>query len=113
MAVKAFENGDDMIYRGASSMAAVAIDKSITTPGCETADPIIALSYLDLYAQSLGLGTLWCDFALMAANQLPELYSLLKIPCNYTLDYILLLGIPNIKYKRTTQPEMFNIKLLN
>ena len=112
MAKKVFLNGDDMIYRKASSMVAVAINKSKTTPGCETADPIIALSYLDLYAQSLGLGTLWCDFALTIAKQIPEVYSMLEIPENYKLDYILMLGIPAIKYKRTTQPEMFNIKLL-
>lgn len=112
MAKNSFLKGKDMIYRGASSMAVVAIDKSVTTQGCETADPIIALSYLDLYAQSLGLGTLWCDFALTVANQIEEVYSLLEIPNNYTLDYILLLGVPAVKYKRATQPEMFSIKLL-
>ncbi len=112
MAKDAYENGNDIIYRGASSMVAVGIDKNNTVAGCETADPIIALSYLDLYAQSLGLGTLWCDFALMFANQIPEVYSLLEIPDNYTLDYILLLGIPAVKYKRTTQSDKAHIKLL-
>lgn len=112
MAKDAYENGNDIIYRGASSMVAVGIDKNNTVAGCETADPIIALSYLDLYAQSLGLGTLWCDFALLFANQIPEVYSMLEIPDNYTLDYILMLGVPNIRYKRTTQPERFSIKLL-
>lgn len=112
IAKSAWQSGNDIIYRGATSMIAVAIDKGNTTPGCETADPIIALSYADLYAQSLGLGTVWCDFALTIANLIPEVYSLLEIPENYTLDYILLLGVPNIKYKRTTQPERFSIKFL-
>ncbi len=111
-AKQAFQNGDDIIYRGATSMVAVAIDKSKTVPGCETADPIIALAHLDLYAQSLGLGTLWCDMALIAANEIPEVYSLLEIPENYSLNYILLLGVPAVKYKRTIQPERFSIKLL-
>lgn len=113
MAKNLYANGNDLIYRGATSMIAVAIDKNNTTMGCETADPIIALSYVDLYAQSLGLGTLWCDIALMSANEIPEVYSLLEIPNNYTLDYILLLGIPSVKYKRTTQPEIFSVKFLN
>ena len=112
MAKKAYLTGNDIIYCDASSMVAVAIDKSKTIAGCETADPIIGLSYLDLYAQSLGLGTLWCDMALTIAKQIPEVYSLLEIPENYTLDYILMLGVPNIKYKRAAQPERFSIKLL-
>ncbi|MBQ9292040.1 MAG: nitroreductase family protein [Campylobacter sp.] len=113
LAKNAFSNGNDIIYRGASSMIAVAIDKSKTIAGCETADPIIALSYVDLYAQSIGVGTTWCDYALMIANKIPKVYSLLDIPDGYTLDYILLLGLPAVKYKRTiAKPEMFNINFV-
>ena len=72
----------------------------------------IYAAILDLYAQSLGLGTVWCDFALTITRQIPEVYAMLEIPENYTLDYILMLGIPNIRYKRTTQPDRFSIKLL-
>ena len=113
MAKKAFKNGNDIIFRGAPSLVAVAIDLEKTIKGCETADPIIALSYVELYAQSLGLGTLWCDMAVMAANEIPGASAMLEIPKNYTLNYIILLGVPAIRYKRTIQPEMFNIALLN
>ncbi len=112
-AKKSFAEGKDIIYRGAASMIAVAIDKDKTIEGCETADPIIALSYFELYAQSLGLGTLWCDMAVTIANQIPDVHSLLEIPKDYSLNYIMLFGIPSIKYSRTIQPEMFNIKLLH
>ncbi|MBQ9406639.1 MAG: nitroreductase family protein [Desulfovibrio sp.] len=113
MAAKnAYTEGKDIIYRGAPSLVAVAIDKEKTIEGCETADPIIALSYFELYAQSLGLGTVWCDMALTIANQLPEVYALLEIPSNYTLNYVMLFGVPAIKYTRTIQPEMFAVKLL-
>lgn len=112
-AKESFLTGKDAIYRRAPSMIVVAIDKSKTIPGCETADPIIALSYFELYAQSLGLGTVWCDYAVLVAKQTPEVYSLLEIPANYELDYIMMFGIPNIKYSRTIQPEMFNVHLLH
>ena len=112
MAKSAWQNGNDIVYRGATSLIAVAIDKSKTIIGCETADPIIALSFADLYAQSLGLGTVWCDMALTFAKMIPDIYSLLEIPDNYKLDYILLVGVPAIKYKRTTQPDRFSIKFL-
>lgn len=105
-----YKNGCDIIYRGAPSMIAVAVDTKKAIQGCENADPIIALSYLDLYAPTIGLGTLWCDMALVMANQFPEIYSLLEIPENYTLNYTMLLGIPDVKYQRTAQPEQFSIK---
>ena len=110
IASEEYKSGKDTIYRGATAMVAVAIDKSRAFVGCETVDPIIALSYLELYAHSLGIGTLWCDFALMALEHVPEAYDLLKIPKEYTLSYVMLMGVPAIKYQRTTQPESFSIK---
>ncbi len=53
-----YEKGADYVYRGAPSMIAVSVNKAKAIAGCENADPIIALSYFELYAQSLGLGTL-------------------------------------------------------
>ena len=108
----AWQQGNDIVFRGATSLVAAAIDLKRTIPGCETADPIIALSYIELYAQSLGLGTVWCDMALTLAKTLPEVGALLEIPENYTLNYVLLLGVPAIRYRRAIQPEMFSVKLL-
>ena len=107
-----YKNGVDFIYRGAPSLIAVSVDKSKAIPGCENADPIIALSYLELYAQSLGLGTLWTDAALMTAQEIPEVRALLEIPDGYSLNYIMLLGIPAIKYKRTVQREPAYVKII-
>ena len=109
MCKEARKNGQEMIYRNAPAMVAVAIDTEKATLGCEYADPFIALSYLDLYAPSLGLGTLWCDIAGMMAEQIPEVYAMLEIPENYTLRFIMLLGIPAVKYQRTIRPEQFGI----
>ena len=107
-----YNKGKDIVYRGAPSMITVSVDKSKAIAGCENADPIIALSYLDLYAQSLGLGTLWCDAALTIAQEIPEVKALLEIPENYTLNYIMLLGVPNVKYQRTVQREPANVKII-
>ena len=107
-----YNNGKDIIYRGAPSMVAVSVDKSKAIPGCENADPIISMSYLELYAQSLGLGTVWCDLALTIAQIFPEVRALLEIPENYTLNYTMLLEIPNVKYKRTVQREPANVKII-
>lgn len=100
-----YRNGVDFIYRGAPSLIAVSLDLSKTIAGCETADPIIPLAYLELYAQSLGLGTLWTDAALTIAREIPEVMKFLTIPEGYSLGYVMLLGVPSIKYQRTVQRE--------
>ncbi len=107
-----FNKGIDFIYRSAPSMIAVSVDKSRAIPGCENADPIIALSYLDLYAQSIGLGTLWSDCTLSVMNELSKVKAMLKIPAGYELNYTLLLGIPSVTYQRTVQREAANIQIL-
>lgn len=100
-----FSKGIDFIYRSAPSLIAVAVDKSKAVAGCENADPIIALSYLDLYAQSLELGTLWSDCTISVMNELPEVKAMLKIPEGFELNYTMLLGVPAVKYQRTVQRE--------
>lgn len=107
-----YNRGIDFVYRGAPSMIAVSVDKSKAVAGCENADPIIALSYLELYAQSLGLGTLWCDAALSVLNELPAVKALLEIPEGYELNYTMLLGLPAVKYQRTVQREPANVKII-
>ena len=99
------KHNDDIIYRNAPALIAVAVNDKKILPSCKEADPIIALSYVDLYAQSLGLGTLWCGMAVKAAQDIPEVRACLEIPEGYSLKYIMLLGLPAIKYQRTIQPE--------
>ena len=102
----------DMLYRGAPSMIVVSVNKDICATGCETVDPIIALSYIELYAHTLGLGTLWDDVGVFMANMFPEVHDMLKIPEGYTLSFVLLLGEPSLKYKRSVQPDDVNVTIL-
>lgn len=102
----AFENGEDVIFRGAPHM--IIVSSSIHAP-CANVDPIIALSYIELYAQSLGLGTCWCGFAQACFKLIPELSQKVDIPDGYKPVYVMLLGLPGVKYHRTTLPEKFPI----
>ena len=104
--------GIDIIYRDAPSMLIVSIDLKKAVAGCETVDPIIALSYADLYAQSLGLGTLWDDCAVFAGKELPQVLEAYQIPEGYTLSFILLLGKPAVKYQRSPQKTLTGITVL-
>ena len=102
---KGFEEGKDIIFRGAPHM--IVASSSIKAP-CALEDPIIALSYLELYAQHLGLGTCWCGFAEMCLKFFPEICDMLEIPSGYKPVYVMLLGVPAVKYQRVIQPEAVN-----
>ena len=99
-------NGEDVIFRNAPHM--IVVSSSITAP-CATVDPIIALSYFELYAQHLGLGTCWCGFGEVCLKFFPEICEMLEIPSGYKPVYVMLFGEPKVKYQRTIQPEPYAI----
>lgn len=99
---QSFINGEDVIFRGAPHM--VIVSNSIKAP-CLPEDPIIALSYLELYAHSLGLGTCWCGLGQMCMQLFPELEKYIELPEGYRSEYVMLFGNKDINYPRTTQPE--------
>lgn len=103
---KAFEQGEDIIFRNAPHM--IVVSSHIHAP-CANVDPIIALSYIELYAQSLGLGTCWCGFAQACFKLLPKLSNMVNIPDGYKPVYVMLLGKSDVKYHRTTLPEAYPI----
>lgn len=97
-----FSDGEDIIFRGAPHL--IAVSNKVTAP-CSKEDAIIALSYFELYAQSLGVGTCWCGFGNIALKAFPELCEYLKIPDGYKAEYVMLFGSKSADYARTTQNE--------
>lgn len=106
----ALVNGNDVIFRGAPHM--VVVSTPVSAP-CVNVDPIIALSYFELYAQSLGVATLWCGFAEACMQIFPELCEEMKIPQGYKASYVMMFGPADIKYARTTQPEAFEFDVID
>lgn len=94
--------GKDVIFRGAPHMVAVSAPEE--SP-CPAYDPTIALSYFELYANSLGLGTVWCGLAAAMFSLFPELAVRVGIPAGYRLGYVMLFGPAAVRYPRATQPE--------
>lgn len=101
--------GKDVIFRGAPHLIAVSVDKK--SP-CAPIDPVIALSYFELYANSLGLGTCWCGYAYIVLSLLPELQGQLEIPDTHKLAYVMLFGKPETQYSRCPQPEDYPITIV-
>jgi nitroreductase len=105
--------GEDLIYRNAPSMVVAAVNsRMLGDETLKTVDPIIALSYVDLYAQSLGLGTLWVYAAYQALRSYPDVLRMTEIPEGYQLSFVLLLGIPNVKYQRVVKKEPTSVRIV-
>lgn len=102
----AIVNGEDVIYRNAPHL--IVVSSPISAP-CANEDGIIALSYFELYAQSMGLGTCWCGFAQMCIKLFPDLCEFLEIPDGYKPVYAMLFGPSDTKYQRTIQPDEYKI----
>ena len=72
---------------------------------CPEADPVIALAHLDLYAQTLGVGTVWAGFVVTALAAIPsrDLLRGVGVPRGQRMGYALLLGRPIPQYPRGAQ----------
>ena len=99
-------NGVDVIYRDAPHMIVAASPKNAP---CKKADPWIALSYLDVYFQSKGIGSCWCGFALYAFLFSGKLRKMLALPKGYKAEAVLLFGYPAVHYARAAEPEQVQI----
>lgn len=107
---KALEEGEDIIFRNAPHM--IVVSSPIEAP-CAPTDPVIALSYIELYANSLGLGTCWCGYGEICMKSFPELSEILDIPQGYIPIYTMLLGRADIKYQRIPKPKEYKISEIN
>ncbi len=95
-------NGKDVVFRNAPHMIVAAAPKDAP---CREADPWIALSYFDLFAQTFGIGTCWCGFGVHAFLKSRKLRKLLNLPKGYKVGAVLLFGKPAVTYSRATNPE--------
>jgi nitroreductase len=99
--LSAWDNGRDIVFRGAPHLLVVSSPKDGPSP---EADTLIALSYFELMACSMGLGTVWDGLAKWALTAiLPKMTLELGIPENHTIGYMMVFGKPAIKYHRTVQ----------
>jgi nitroreductase/NAD-dependent dihydropyrimidine dehydrogenase PreA subunit len=96
-----FEEGVDMIFRGAPHLLLVSAAPEAV---CPQEDVDLALAYFELMAQSAGLGTVWCGMAKMTLEVLPELKEAVGLTPGH-FYYTMLFGLPSFHYARTVQRD--------
>jgi nitroreductase/NAD-dependent dihydropyrimidine dehydrogenase PreA subunit len=93
------EKGADVLFRGAPHLLVSSAPRGGASP---MPDCIIALSYFELFAQSLGIGTVWNGLVKWTINDLvPELRTRLNIPDDHLVGYVMAFGKPAVQYQRT------------
>jgi nitroreductase/NAD-dependent dihydropyrimidine dehydrogenase PreA subunit len=95
--VTAWENGIDTISRGATALVIAHAPKEY---GLGHVDCASALAYLDLAAPTLGLGSCWAGFFMLALPQHKPLQQALAIPEGNAVHGIMMVGYPKYKYHR-------------
>jgi len=95
------EYGTDILYRGAPHFLVTSAPKDGPSG---MADGLIAMTYFEVLANSHGLGTVWDGLAKWALLTLvPDVGSLLGIPADHEVCYMMAFGKPAVKYHRTVQ----------
>ncbi|MBM9536660.1 nitroreductase family protein [Desulfobulbus alkaliphilus] len=101
--VSAWDNGRDIIFRDAPHLLIVSVPATNSTPD---ADIIITMSYFELLAASMGIGTLWNAMVKWAFSVIPDdMYARLGIPDDHIKGYAMLFGRPAVTYYRTVQRD--------
>lgn len=101
--VTAWDQGRDIIFRNAPHLLMVSAPPTIATPD---ADALIAMSYFELLAASMGIGTLWNAMIRWAFSVIDvDMYARLGIPEDHIKGYTLLFGRPAVTYHRTVQRD--------
>jgi nitroreductase/NAD-dependent dihydropyrimidine dehydrogenase PreA subunit len=95
--VAAWDMGLERICRGAPHVIVAHADKNW---GFGAEDTALALSYLELYAPVLGLGTCWAGYFYSAVNAHPPLFEALKLPGKHKAFGAMMVGYPTFRYQR-------------
>jgi nitroreductase/NAD-dependent dihydropyrimidine dehydrogenase PreA subunit len=91
--IQAWDSGYDTVFRGAPALIAASAPARAVNG---MIDVSLALSYFELLAPTIGLGTCWAGLLHNAALASPAVKEALGIPAGHPHHYALMLGYPDI-----------------
>ena len=101
--LRKLDAGNDVLCRNAPALLI-----AVTNPNEDLGfvDSIISLTYADIYAPSIGLGTCWAGFVMILLGVFPQLQKTLGIPEGHKAQYALLAGHPKYTFKSIPPRQM-------
>lgn len=90
--LKRIDITDDFFFKGAPLVIVVASKSNV--------DGGLASAYMEIMANSLGLGVLYSGFFVMCSKISRKLRNLLQLEKGYNLVSCMVIGYPNVKYQR-------------
>jgi len=104
------EGGVDTILRGAPNLIITTADKDFSGA---RGNSISCLTYLELFAPSLGLGTCWAGFFEYCAGMKDSpLIKLFNIPEGKTITAAVMVGYPKYSYKKLVDRNPLEVTYL-
>jgi nitroreductase/ferredoxin len=105
--VSDWDRGIDSICRQAPHLIVAHASANLSN-GAHTA--AIAMTYLDLAGQPLGVGTCWAGYLLVAAGGSPEVHATLGLPAGQRCAGVVMAGRPAVTYRRIPKRNLPRIE---
>ena len=102
--LKSFEIPDNFFFKGAPLVILVS--------SRSTVDAGLASSYMEIMAESLGLGVLYSGFFITCTRISRKLRSLLRIPRGQKAVTCMIIGYPAVKYRRIVPRKPLKARVL-
>jgi len=95
--IQGWQKGYDGVLRHAHTLVVASAPKAAATG---LVDCTLALSYLELAALPLGLGTCWAGLLQMGLLEAPAVRDAVGLPAGHTWHYPMMVGYPKLRYPR-------------
>lgn len=102
--VKNVKIDDNFFFKGAPLVIVVS--------GRDDVNAGLASSYMELMAESMGLGVLYSGFFVICSKLSPKIKSMLSLPKGYKVVSCMIIGYPNVEYKRIAPRKPLKVKYL-
>lgn len=105
------EDGEDSVFRGAPNVIMTIADKDLR---CARDNSVSVLTYLELYAPSLGLGSCWAGiFEICASIENSPMLELFNIPEGKMITAAVMVGYPKYSYKRLVNRNSLDVTFIS
>ncbi len=106
---RAFQKGRNLISYNAPHVIFTHAPREM---GMNVIDSTIAISYLELVLNSMGIGTCWVGYMSMAANFDTSINKYLGIPEENIVTGAILLGYPKLKFPRSVMRKNITLQTI-